>query len=244
MAKDQFLSASWLDLILLNYEVDPKVLAPFVPKGTELLPFGDQYFVSLVGFRFVNVRLLGLPIPFHREFDEINLRFYVKRETPDGTHKGVVFIKEIVPKTAVALVARWVYNEKYVRYPMRREFYSHPKGYIHTFDYSWKFQRQWFHMGIETNGELNEPAPHSHEEFLIENYWGYVEQRNGFTMEYQVQHPPWRIAQATKSWLNCDVGAFYGQEWAPFIQGKPSSAFIVEGSPVTVGWGKKVQTTS
>ena len=35
-------------------------------------------YVSLVGFMFKNTRLLNIPIPFHTDFEEVNLRFYVK----------------------------------------------------------------------------------------------------------------------------------------------------------------------
>src|SRR5918996_5117390 len=114
-----FLTAEWRDLVMLNYEVDPQVLARRVPPGTELDIWQGRALVSVVGFRFLRTRVLGLPIPFHRDFEEVNLRFYVRRQAEDGWRRGVVFIKEIAPRWAIATVARVVYNENYAARPMR-----------------------------------------------------------------------------------------------------------------------------
>jgi uncharacterized protein YqjF (DUF2071 family) len=77
-----FLTAEWQHLVMLNYEVDAGLLVPFVPAGTELDDWKDKIFVSLVGFLFLNTKLLGfLPIPMHSNFEEVNLRFYVRRHT-------------------------------------------------------------------------------------------------------------------------------------------------------------------
>ena len=101
----KFLTAKWHDLIMVNYEVDPKLLEPRVPLGTELDLQDGKCFVSLVGFMFLDTRVMEFLVPFHVNFEEVNLRFYVKRETEDELRRGVVFIKEIVPKSAIAAVA-------------------------------------------------------------------------------------------------------------------------------------------
>src|SRR5690606_40211851 len=98
----------WRRLVMLNYDVDPAVLRPLVPHGVELDTWEGRYLVSVVGFQFLDTRLLGVPVPFHRDFDEINLRFYVRRRADDGWRRGVVFVKEIVPRRALAAVARAV----------------------------------------------------------------------------------------------------------------------------------------
>lgn len=92
-----FLTAWWRNLVILNYEVDPEILAPFVPRGIELDSWQGKTLVSVVGFEFADVRIPGTPIPFHRDFAEINLRFYVRRRTADGSRRGVVFVRELVP---------------------------------------------------------------------------------------------------------------------------------------------------
>ena len=89
-----FLTAEWRNLAMLNYEVDAGLLLPFVPAGTELDDWNGKVFVSMVGFRFLKTKLFGLTIPFHSNFDEVNLRFYVRRREGDEVRRGVVFIEE------------------------------------------------------------------------------------------------------------------------------------------------------
>src|SRR5262245_39598094 len=116
-----FLTAHWCDLAMLNYEVSPAVLSDLIPAGTELDSWGGHTFVSMVGFRFLRTRVLGLAVPGHSNFDEVNLRFYVRRNAHDGWRRGVVFVKEIVPHRAIAWLARALYNENYVALPMRHQ---------------------------------------------------------------------------------------------------------------------------
>ena len=113
-----FLTAEWNWLAMLNYEVAPEILAPSVPAGTELDTWQGKHLVSMVGFLFQKTRVRGIPIPFHRNFEEVNLRFYVRRKVAGEWRRGVVFIKELVPHFAIAWVARTFYNENYVTLPM------------------------------------------------------------------------------------------------------------------------------
>src|SRR5262249_10921421 len=133
------LTAGWHNLAMLNFAIDPHVLEPYVPAGTELDFFNGQTYVSIVGFQFTNATALGIRLPFHSHFEEVNLRFYVVRPTPDGLRRGVVFLREICPMRLVSLVARWYYNEKYVTMPMRHEVSA------------WRVQYQWWH-GQRWNG--------------------------------------------------------------------------------------------
>lgn len=119
-----FLKANWEYLVLINYEIEPSVLLNYLPKGTELDTFEGKCLVSLVGFMFTDVKLLGIPIPFHRSFEEVNLRFYVKRFEGGAWKRGVVFIKELVPKCALTFVANTVYQEHYQTVPMKHKIES------------------------------------------------------------------------------------------------------------------------
>src|SRR5215831_8133503 len=134
-----FLAAEWRSLAMLNYEVDPTLLAPLVPKGTELDRYTSRTYISLVGFRFERTRVRGLWIPFHSDFDEVNLRFYVRRTVGTEVRRGVVFIREVVPRWAIAAVARSVYGERYVALPMRHRI-SGPvsEGGRTTVKYAWR----------------------------------------------------------------------------------------------------------
>src|SRR2546427_3394097 len=140
--KKVFLTAEWKHLAMLNYEIDPTVLVPFVPAGTELDLWNGKTLVSVVGFLFVKTRLFGIPIPFHRHFEEVNLRTYVRRKAEVGWGRGVVFIKEIVPRAAIALIARRLYNEPYIALPMAHRIEMETAGSVKLAEYSWRFGGQ------------------------------------------------------------------------------------------------------
>jgi len=229
-----FLTAEWRDLAMVNYEVDPAVLESRVPRWTELDRWNDRTFVSVVGFRFLDTRVRGLAIPRHRDFEELNLRFYVRRKADDGWRRGVVFVKEIVPRRAIAWVARTLYNENYFAIPMRHEVTAGRARY------EWFHGDRWNGLALEFAGAPCVPADVSEEAFITEHYWGYARQRDGATVEYQVEHPRWSVWRATTATLDCDVASFYGSDLAPFLCGRPSSAFIADGSAVIVRRGVRL----
>ena len=235
-----FLTAQWRNLVLLNYEIDPELLRGHVPRGTEIDIWNGRTFVSLVGFEFLDTRLLGIGIPFHRNFPEVNLRFYVRHLASDGWHRGVVFLKEIVPRAAVTFVARWVYNEQYVTLPMRHsvELPSAQNGQCGAIGYSWKWAGGWSGLSATMHGEPSPLAPGSVEEFITEHYWGYTKQRDRSTLEYAVEHPSWRVWRADESRFEGNVATLYGPEFASVLAGQPSSAFVAEGSEIVVRQGR------
>ena len=237
------LSADWRYLAMLNYEVDAGVLANFVPRGTELDRWDGRVFLSLVGFRFLSTRVRGIPIPFHSNFDEVNLRFYVRRRVGNEVRRGVVFIREIVPRRAIAMVARVLYNEPYVALPMRHEICAKDEGAL-TVGYEWRTAGVWAAMQIEVAGEPQPLREGSEEQFITEHYWGYVVQRDGTTVEYRVTHPSWRVWKAARADFSGDVEALYGREFAEVLRRKPSSAFLAEGSAIAVLRGRKLDEES
>jgi uncharacterized protein YqjF (DUF2071 family) len=237
----RFLTAAWRHLAMLNYEVPRRLLEPLVPAGTELDAFDGVVLTSVVGFRFLDTRVLGIPIPWHRDFDEVNLRFYVRGRDDDGAwHRAVVFIRELVPRRAIALVARWRYNEPYLAVPMRHDLaLEHAaKGAPGRAAYSWRMHGRWHRLEVGTAGLPAVPKPGSEAEFVAEHYWGYTTQRDGSSMKYQVAHPPWRVWDAAAAELDCDVRTVYGAGFAEYLSGPPRSALLAEGSPVTVYQGR------
>jgi uncharacterized protein YqjF (DUF2071 family) len=230
-----FLTAEWRSLVMLNYTIDPAMLAPYLPRGLELDLWQGEALLSMVGFLFLHTRVLGMPIPFHRNFEEVNLRFYVRRRTPEGWQRGVVFIGEIVPRLAVATVARGLYNEPYRAMPMR-----HRTG-EGSYHYAWKFGGRWQSLEASVCGAAEPLAAGSAAEFIFEHYWGYTRQRDGGTVEYQVEHPRWRVWTAERTQLDCDVAALYGAQFVPALNAAPRSAFVAEGSPVLVRSGVRMK---
>ena len=227
-----FLTARWLDLLLLNFAVDPRLLAPLVPAGTELDLWNGEAVVSVVGFRFVDTRLLGVPLPTHRDFEEVNLRFYVRRRVPDGVRRAVVFVRELVPRRAIAWVARAWYNEPYRALPMRHSVTA--RDGVRTVRYEWREGSVWTGLAAHTSGAPSAHVPGSEAEFITEHFWGYTRQRDGGTVEYEVAHPPWRVWQAEDAILSGDIATTYGSAFAPSLAASPRSAFVAEGSGITV----------
>jgi uncharacterized protein YqjF (DUF2071 family) len=233
-------------------------LRPFVPRGTELDSHEGRTYVSVVGFLFLGTRVLGWPIPLHRNFEEVNLRFYVRREVGGELRRAVAFVKEIVPRWAIATTARWTYNEPYLAAPMRHSItgpvaalVQSAAGFVprmdlptnatglaspanHSVAYSWRFRGRWNRLSLTHAGEPAALSPGSHEEFIAEHYWGYCAQRDRGTVEYRVAHPPWRIWRGEEAQLDCDVAALYGPQFAPLLTQQPASAFLADGSEVAV----------
>lgn len=232
-----FLTAEWRHLAMLNYLVDPALLQPLVPAGTELDDWHGKTYASLVGFLFLQTRVFGIRIPFHRNFEEVNLRFYVRRREGHEIRRGVVFVKEIVPRPAIALTARFFYGERYVSARMAHQLSPGPNGETLTASYSWWMRGQENKVSVSASGPVADTAPGSEAEYITEHYWGYVQRPGGTTTGYQVHHPRWRVRAATSNGAEGDMTGTYGPEWASILHAPPASAFWVEGSAVEVSWG-------
>jgi uncharacterized protein YqjF (DUF2071 family) len=238
-APKAFLKAEWKHLAMLNYEIAPAVLAPYVPAGTELDVWNGRHLVSVVGFRFLRTRVSGIPIPFHRNFEEVNLRFYIRRKADDGWRRGVVFIKEFVPRAAIAFLARTIYNEPYLSLPMSHRLETEA-GLLKSAGYSWRFRGQQNSLKLTVQGEAQPLQEGSEAGFITEHYWGYNRQRDGSTMEYRVEHPRWRVWAAESAQLDCDGPELYGVQFKDCLNHPPTSAFLAEGSAVTVYRGTRL----
>lgn len=234
-----FLTAEWRKLIMAQYEVAPATLAPWLPPGVELDLYQNRCYVSLVGFLFDRVRVLGLPIPFHTRFEEVNLRFYVARTAPDGTRRrGVVFIREFVPRAAITLIANSLYEEPYATLHMRHAIAATRDAL--TVGYSWRQQQAWHSLSVEAEPTPQAIALDSEEDFITEHYWGYTKRTRGATSEYGVRHPSWQVYPIRKFTLDADFAALYGPAFAELNRQPPSSILLAEGSPVSVSTGTRL----
>jgi len=233
-----FLSAEWRNLVMLNYEIDPDILRSRVPHGTEVDSFQGKTFVSLVGFQFLRTKLFGiLPVPFHTDFEEVNLRFYVRRREGNEVRRGVVFIREIVPKRVVVQLARLIYGENYSYCPMRHDVRAN--GTRRTAEYQWKLNSNWCTLHAEAAGDAALPKEQSLEQFITEHYWGYVS-RQGSCLEYRVSHEPWRVWTCATGSFEGNGEPLYGPELGGTLRRPPSSAFIADGSAVLVFAGRRI----
>lgn len=231
-----FLTAEWRNLAIFNYIVDPVLLAPFVPAGTELDFFEGHTYVSLIGFEFNRTRVMGFSVPFHCSFEEVNLRFYVRR----SSHRGVVFIRELVPHLAIAAVARVAFGENYSQTAMSHRVSVQPDCGPVRAEFSWGNREHRCAMQIETEGGAAVPPDGSLGQFITEHYWGYTAQRDGGSLEYEVQHPRWPVRNAKHAEFVGNAIHFYGPEFAGILSRPPDSAFFADGSAVTVFRGRRI----
>jgi uncharacterized protein YqjF (DUF2071 family) len=178
--------------------------------------------------------VLGVPVPFHVNFEEVNLRFYVRRKAGDEWRRGVVFVKEIVPRRAIAFVARVAYGENYVAHPMR---HSVQPGAV---SYGWNRHGGWEGLSVSFSAAPALPPDDAEETFITEHYWGYARQSDGGSVEYRVEHPRWSVWRAERASLECDAQLLYGPEFAEALSGAPSTAFVADGSPVVVRRGRRL----
>jgi uncharacterized protein len=227
-----FLKAEWRKLAIANYEVDSSLLRNYLPYGTELDLWNGKCYVSLVGFMFVNTRLLNLKIPLHVNFEEVNLRFYVKRLEDQTWKRGVVFIKEIVPRPALTFVANTIYKEHYETLPMRHSWSENATDRV--VEYSWRKNAVWQTFRVRASKQASEIQAGSETEFITEHYWGYAKVSDTRTNEYEVTHPRWEAYEVTGYDIDVDFGKVYGQRFSFLNSVQPVSVMLAEGSEITV----------
>jgi hypothetical protein len=235
----KFLTADWRYLAMLNFEVDPSVLLPHLPKGAELDDRDGLHYLSLVAFLFLDTHVLGLPALFHQNFEEVNLRFYVRRRVGDEVRSGVVFIREMVPLFLVAETAKLTYNEPYRTVPMQHTLVK-TNGELQTIEYLFGGGRDCCRFALHVDGPASEMDRGSLEEFLSERAWGYTTQRDGGTVEYKVDHPRWRVWSSANHELDGPLEKFYDPPFPTILSRAPSSAFIADGSAVAVHMPERI----
>ncbi len=230
-----FLKANWENIIMANYEINPEILLPFLPKGVALDFFNDKCYISLVGFMFKDTKIFNVPIPFFGTFEEINLRFYVKKIEKDSSVKrGVVFINETIPYPIVAWVANKLYNEHYKVVPTRHHISQYDNSKSVKFE--WLLNDKWNVISVQSALESEKMKPNSLESFIYEHYYGYTITADNKTEEYKLQHPSWKVSEVLDYQIECDFDAMYGKSFSFLNQVKPETVFIAEGSAVGIEW--------
>jgi len=234
-----FLKAEWKNLALFNYEIDATILEKYLSAGTQIDIWNNKCYVSLVGFMFKNTKVLGLKVPFHINFEEVNLRFYVKRFENGEWKRGVVFIKEIVPKKAITFIANTLYQEHYETHKMRHEIIENKN--TNTFMYQWENNKEWNTIEIETKKDLSKIEIDSEAEFITEHYFGYTKINEETTFEYEVQHPRWEQFEVLNHRIDVDFEKNYGTDFGFLQTQKPTSIFLAEGSKIMVKNKRKIE---
>jgi uncharacterized protein len=233
-----FLKAEWRKLVMANYAVDQNLLLPYLPAKTELDVWNNTCYVSLVGFQFIDTKVWGIKIPLHVNFEEVNLRFYVRYQHENEWRRGVVFIKEICPRAMVSFMANNLYNEHYHTMPMQHAWREDSDSI--EVSYAWKLAR-WNSLKATGQNEKKPLEAGNEAEFILEHYWGYTKVSELETSEYKVEHPSWEIYPTKSYSVDVDFGNLYGSKFAFLSNEKPKSVFLVEGSEIKVLKGRKIQ---
>ena len=238
MKKNVFLTAFWQNLIFANYEIDPAILQKYLPHKTELDLFEGKCFVSVVGFDFRETAVLGVKFPFHINFEEINLRFYVRFKDGNTWKRGAVFIKEIVPKFMITFIANTLYKENYATHATRKSLQLIDNQTV--LRYEWLNKSRWNYLEVRAENQKSNIVPNSEAEFITEHYWGYARSKENLTMEYEVVHPKWQVQEVVDYKIEADFVDLYGSEFSFLENAKPSSVFLADGSPVSILKGKRI----
>jgi len=233
-----FLTAQWKKLILANYAIDPEVLKPYLPAHTELDFWNDTCYVSVVGFLFDAMKIKGISVPGHTSFPEVNLRFYVRYQENGEWKRGAVFIKELVPKTMISFVANTFYGEKYQTLPMRHQwdFLENEQ----RIEYEWKINNKWNYLRVKAGLEPVDIKEGSEAEFITDHYWGYSKRSEKVTWEYEVKHPRWKVYRMFNLNFSFSTKELFGEAFVPYLETKPTSIFLAEGSEIEIMGGRKL----
>ncbi len=210
----------------ITFAADEQQLRPYLPRGAAIDTLEDSPRVSLVAFEFRRTRVCGLAIPRHIAFPEINLRFYVRH---DG-ERGVVFIRELVPRRMIATVARLLYNEPYQRVPMSCGAKSTEDGGVLVWH---RFGRGSF-LTVKGAAAAVVPEAGTAANWLTDHSLGVGQRRDGTTRLYNVAHPTWALREVDDFALEVDFSALYGPQWAWLHDATPSHLSLAVGSPIAV----------
>ncbi len=243
MKQKIFLSATWEYLAMINYEVDTAVLQKHLPPYTAVDLYNGKALVSIVGFLFNNTKVFGLQWPWHKHFEEVNLRYYIKHFDGEKWKRGVGFVSEIVPKPIITLTANLLYNEHYSTAQMSHSVKTENNQLIA--EYQWKRKNESGNrFQITAENTLTDIIKDSEEEFIFEHYFGYNQLNSHTTIEYEVEHPRWQVYPVKDFMLDCDIKNLYGAEFVPFISNKvPHSVFLARGSDVLVRKPVRISAT-
>lgn len=235
----KFLTAQWKNLIMANYVINPEYLKKYIPAGTELDLWNGNCYVSLVGFLFKNTKVLGLSIPNYTDFEEVNLRFYVKRFEKGQWKRGVVFIQEIVPKNIITFVANTFYKENYKTLAIQHEHQL--KAEIRKVSYQWKNYNKTNHITVNAYDFATTIEEGTEAAFITEHYFGYTKNSEKTTYEYEVKHPKWEQYLIKNFDIKIDFKNVYGTDFEFMNNINPYSIILAKGSKISVGNKRKIK---
>jgi uncharacterized protein len=228
-AKRPFLTARWENLLVVTYAVPDRALSSHLPQGLSLDRLGGSARVSFVAFDFARTRVYGLALPGHVNFPEINLRCYVRA----GDDRGIIFLREFVPRLGVVVGARVRYNEPYERIPMRSHV-GPVAGRADRLRIRHVFGDRLSSVTAEVDAVGSLPDEASDGRWLTHQTFGFGQTRWGGLRQYRVEHPLWPLHTVHRLDLDVDFAGLYGEEWGFLAGATPSHVTFAAGSAVAV----------
>lgn len=234
------LTCEWRKLAFANYIIPPEILEKYLPAHTKLDYFNGNCFVSLVGFQFRNIKVAGVKVPFYSDFEEINLRFYVKRFDGAEWRKGTVFLSEIVNKKALGLLANTLAREHYQILPTSQEIRETEDRL--DVNYSWKFREKEQFLRVIGSKLITPYEQHSESDFILDRLYGYGRINEEVSNEYSISHNTWQTYEVREYSINVDFMRQFGPEFSILTSMTPHSVLLAEGSKVQVNGIKKIHS--
>jgi hypothetical protein len=236
------MTARFADIVALNFQIDPKILEPFVPRGVELDFYEGETYVSLVALVLRRVRVWGIPIHVVGGFGEFNLRYYVRRKSGEQLSSGACFLKDYVSSSTAAWILGSAFKASFNRIKMVYEnegFGSKDPQVVPRVDYRWKVGDHWNRIRVVARKRIERKGPGTKVGFILEHSSKFSS-RGGCTYEYKVQQPSWTIWDAAQATFTCDVKKLFGAEFEKPLSRRPVSVFVAGGSDVTIFSSNKI----
>ena len=230
----KLITAKFSELVAVNFQIDPKILEPRVPRGLELDFFHDETYVSLVAMMLRDVRVWGIPIHIATGVEKFNLRFYVRRRLGDEIRRGSCFIKDYVSSGSAAWILGSLYKSDFHKMKMKHDNsgFDGLADSVPSADYSWKVNDNWNRLRVKGLNRIQNTGRDTKHGFFLDHDYEYA-QRKGKTLEYSSSRPKWTIWNAAQASFQCDVKQLFGLEFAKALGRRPASVFLSRGSDVT-----------
>lgn len=183
VVRRSFTLQSWRDVVFLHWRVDPDVVAPLLPPGTEPDLVDGTTWIGVVGLRMTDLRVGPVPYP---SFLELNIRLY---SCGTSGQRAVVFRAMEASEPVFAAASRSSTRLPYTWAAMR-------------------FTHAGRRIGFATRRRLPRPsgtglrfeveydaAPHepSATEAALTARWSLHQRWYGPTLRWPVTHPAWPL---------------------------------------------------
>jgi len=208
----------WNNAIFLHWQVELTELEKFVPKDLEIDLFEGNPWISVVAFTMENIRPKNLPpFPPISDFDEINIRTYVKSNNKTG-----VYFLSIEGGTSLSCKIAKGISELPYRYSKIERTENHYESSNSEFNDKLDIE---FTIGKELNEKTEL------DKWLTERYALFQDTDRAIN-EFEIHHLEWPINEITLKKVELDY-----QRFDKLINNSPNKTQYSKGVKV-IAWRK------